>query len=142
MGKEDVDRYRLKGNNILLVEDDFSSKMLLERVLVYHGASVKAVDNGEQAVSYVVAGNMIDLVILDIRLPRMDGYAVFNKIKEILPDVPVFAQTAYVFSNEQETVIALGFDAYFSKPIDIQQLIDAIDAIKSGSLETENLILT
>ena len=100
---------------------------------------LKQFDNGEQAISYVVAGNKIDLVILDIRLPRMDGYDVFNKIKEILPDVPVFAQTAYVFSNEQETVLALGFDAYFSKPIDFQKLLDEIDGIKSAHQKEENL---
>lgn len=73
---------RITGKHILLVEDDYSSRILLEKVFVYHGATVKAVDNGEQAIAYILGGNHVDLVILDIRLPRMDGYTVFNKIKE------------------------------------------------------------
>ena len=120
----------IQGYHILLVEDDYSSRVLLEKVLVYHGATVNAVGNGEQAIAYVLAGNKIDVVILDIRLPRIDGYSVFNTIKEFSPEVPVFAQTAYIYSNEAENVIALGFDEYFSKPIDISLLLQKISAIK------------
>lgn len=123
---------RLVGKSILLVEDDYSSRMLLEKVLVFHGAAVNAVDNGEQAISYLMGENQVDLVILDIRLPRMDGYTVFNKIKELSPNLPVFAQTAYIYSNEPENVIALGFDEYFSKPIDINLLLNKISAIKTS----------
>ncbi len=122
---------RIMGKHILLVEDDYSSRILLEKVLVYHGATVKAVDNGEQAIAYILGENHVDLVILDIRLPRMDGYTVFNKIKEFSPSIPVFAQTAYIYSNEPENVIALGFDEYFSKPIDINLLLNKISAIKT-----------
>ncbi len=122
---------RITGKHILLVEDDFSSRMLLEKVLVYHGATVMAVENGEPAVAYVSGGTPVDLVILDIRLPRMDGYTVFNRIKELSPEIPIFAQTAYIYSNEPENVIALGFDEYFSKPIDINLLLNKISAIKT-----------
>jgi len=122
---------RITGKHILLVEDDYSSRILLEKVLVYHGATVKAADNGEQAIAYILGGNHVDLVILDIRLPRMDGYTVFNRIKEISPEIPIFAQTAYIYSNEPENVIALGFDEYFSKPIDINLLLNKISAIKT-----------
>ena len=122
---------KLSGIRILLVEDDFASRTLLEKVLVYHGAAVASFDSGEGAVAYVLEGNRVDVAVLDIRLPRMDGYAVFNKLKEVLPAITVFAQTAYVYSNEAETVVALGFDGYYSKPIDFNKLIDEIVSIKN-----------
>jgi len=129
MVKNDRDAWKLKGCHILLVEDDYSSNVLIEKVLVYHGATVVALENGEQAIRYVNAGKKPDVIILDLRLPHMDGYAVFNKIKEILPEIPVIAQTAYVYSNEPENVLALGFEAYFSKPIDFDKLVDTITTI-------------
>ena len=122
---------KLSGSHILLVEDDFASRTLLEKVLVYHGAAVASFDSGEGAIAYVLEGNRVDVAVLDIRLPRMDGYAVFNKLKEILPAVTVFAQTAYVYSNEAETVVALGFDGYYSKPIDFNKLVADIVSVKS-----------
>ena len=122
-------RQRLKGCRILLVEDDYSSNVLIENVLVYNGASVIAVENGEKAVAYVKDGKPVDLVVLDLRLPNIDGYAVFDQIREILPAIPVFAETAYVYSNELAAVIARGFNGYFSKPIDLDRLVDTICSV-------------
>jgi len=123
---------KLTGYHILLVEDDISSQILIEKVLTYHGASVVAMGSGEKAIDYLKDGNVVDVVILDLKLPRMDGYTVFNAIKEMLPAVPIFAQTAYIYGNESENVLALGFDSYFSKPIDFDRLMDTILITKSS----------
>ncbi|SDB92863.1 response regulator [Williamwhitmania taraxaci] len=123
---------KLIGYHILLVEDDISSQILIEKVLTYNGASVVAMGSGEKAIDYLKDGNVVDVVILDLKLPRMDGYTVFNAIKEMLPAVPIFAQTAYIYGNEPENVLALGFDGYFSKPIDFDRLVDTILITKSS----------
>ncbi len=123
---------KLIGYHILLVEDDISSQILIEKVLTYNGASVVAMGSGEKAIDYLKDGNVVDVVVLDLKLPHMDGYTVFNAIKEMLPAVPIFAQTAYIYGNESENVLALGFDGYFSKPIDFDRLMDTILITKSS----------
>ena len=132
MENYDRNRGRLNGCRILLVEDDYSSKVLIEKVLVYNGASVIAMESGEKAIAYVKEGNPLDLVVLDLRLPNIDGYAVFDQIREILPAIPVFAETAYVYSNEPEAVLARGFNGYFSKPIDLDRLVDTICGVNDN----------
>lgn len=69
----------------------------------------------------------IDLILMDIRMPVMDGLEATKQIKSIRPELPVIAQTAYAFSEEKMQILSFGCDDYISKPIERKKLIELID---------------
>jgi CheY-like chemotaxis protein len=79
-------------------------------------------ENGEQAVEFVKNFPDIDLVLMDIRMPIMNGIEATKQIKRIRPYLPVIAQTAYAFSNEKRDILAVGCDEYISKPMESSKL--------------------
>jgi len=64
----------------------------------------------------------IDLVLMDIRMPVMDGIEATKLIKQIRPDLPIIAQTAYAFSEEKNKILSIGCDEYLSKPLENNKL--------------------
>lgn len=70
--------------------------------------------------------NKIDLVLMDLQLPVMDGYTATREIKKINPDIPVIAQTAHVMSGEREKCMEVGCNDYLAKPIRLQILIETL----------------
>ena len=116
----------LTDRNILIVEDIESNYLYLEKLLTESGATVLWAQTGEDAISIVEKLEKIDLVLMDIRIPDMDGYAITRKIKELRPEVPVIAQTAYAMSGDKEEAIDAGCVAHISKPIRVNDLMDAI----------------
>jgi CheY-like chemotaxis protein len=73
----------------------------------------------------------IDLVLLDIKMPVMDGYETIKRIREIFPELPVIAQTAHAFSDDKEKILAAGFNAYLSKPLKADVLASVINPFLS-----------
>ena len=69
----------------------------------------------------------IDLILMDIKLPNMNGYEVTKKIKEFRNEIPIIAQTAYAMQDEREKCLKAGCDDYISKPIDIDKLFSMIN---------------
>jgi PAS domain S-box-containing protein len=112
-----------QNKTILVVEDDEASVLYLKVFLEKHGANVLSTDNGKSAVELVKAYPQIDLVLMDIQMPVMDGYAATREIKKIRTDLPVVAQTAYAMLDDKERVMASGFDDYISKPLKRESLI-------------------
>ena len=116
----------LSGRNILIVEDVESNYLYLEKLLTESGATVLWAQTGQDAITIAEKLEKIDLVLMDIRIPDMDGYAITRKIKELRPEVPVIAQTAYAMSGDKEEALDAGCVAHISKPIRVNDLIDAI----------------
>ena len=87
--------------------------------------SIKA-ENGEEALDMVRQHPHIDLILMDIKMPFMDGYEAFRQIRKILPKVPIVAQTAYALSHEKQEILDFGFNDYISKPVEEETLIDVI----------------
>lgn len=110
---------------IMVVEDDDSSYDFFERTLRRTKANITRAEDGLQAVTKFEQNNF-DLILMDIRLPRMDGYKTMKKIKSQNPEVPVIAQTAYAMQGEKEKCLKSGFDDYLSKPIKINDLLKMI----------------
>lgn len=73
--------------------------------------------NGRQAVDWVIGGNVVDLVLMDIRMPLMNGIQATEHIKAYNPKLPVIIQTAFVMSGDRTTGLAAGCDEYLPKPI-------------------------
>ncbi|HOO99325.1 MAG TPA: response regulator [Bacteroidales bacterium] len=119
----------LNGKKILIVEDDLSSRLYLNKILEKTGATLLNAGDGSEAVDIIASGTGIDLILMDIQLPVMDGYTAAARIREIKPGIKIIAQTAYSLSGDMEALIASGFDDYIIKPIFSGQLIEKISQL-------------
>jgi CheY-like chemotaxis protein len=125
---EDLQRsFNWEGYKILIAEDVDSNFMLLEEALHSTKATVLHAENGRQAVELFEENPDIDLVLMDIKMPIMDGLEATSKIKKQNPDVPVIAQTAFVIDFDRETALAADCDDYISKPLNFEKLFKMID---------------
>lgn len=123
----------LKGKKILVVEDDFSSRLYLNKILEKTGAIVLNAVDGREAVKIVTETSGLNIILMDIQLPVMDGYTSAKLIREIRKDAVIIAQTAYGFRGDREKMLNSGFTDYLIKPIYANILIDKI---KSALKET------
>lgn len=117
----------LNSVSILVVEDDNDNLEFLRRLILKFGARVVIAKNGEDAIEAVKTDNQIQLVLMDIRLPDMDGFETTQRIKEIKPQLPVIAQTAYAMYNDREICLENGCDDYLAKPLNKDVLFKKIN---------------
>src|SRR5512133_508431 len=108
---------KLWGKTILIVEDDLSSAELLMEIFEGNGAKLIFAVNGEDAIKIVSTNPHIDLILMDIRLPGINGYKATIEIKKLRKDLPIIAQTAYALDGDRLKAFETGCDAYISKPI-------------------------
>ena len=102
---------------ILLVEDNEMNSELARFLIENAGHDFVAAADGIEALS-IAQKNSFDIILLDIQLPKMDGYAVLQQLKQIIsPAVPVIAVSSYAMVGDTERALAAGFDGYLSKPI-------------------------
>ncbi|MGC9471998.1 MAG: response regulator [Bacteroidales bacterium] len=106
-----------KGKTILVADDVQTNYMLLKLPLQRTGAEILWAKNGKEAVDLFRETEQVDLVLMDILMPEMDGFEATRKIKEINPEVPVVAQTAYSYDEMAVNYGAAPFDGYLIKPI-------------------------
>jgi PAS domain S-box-containing protein len=118
--------YNWTGAGILIVEDDPVSHAFLKELFQHTGADLYHAADGLEAVNQFRKIKNIDLVIMDIRLPEMDGYEATRIIRSLNSNIPVIAQTAFAMSDDKEKMKQAGFDDYVSKPIDINQLLSMV----------------
>ena len=117
-----------KKGTILYVEDNPDNRSLVRRVLESEDYSVVEAINAKQALEKLEDGN-IDLVLMDINMPDMDGYALTAKIKAVqrFSKIPIVAVTANVMRGDREKSLEAGCDGYIQKPIDIDTLSQQIE---------------
>jgi CheY-like chemotaxis protein/anti-sigma regulatory factor (Ser/Thr protein kinase) len=101
---------------VLIAEDDESSEIYIALALKITEKEVLKARNGMEAVEICRLNSDIDLIIMDIKMPEMDGYEATRLIRQFNKNVIIIAQTAYVQSNEKETALASGCNDYISKP--------------------------
>jgi CheY-like chemotaxis protein len=118
----------LRGKKILIVEDDLSSRLYLNKILEKTGAILINSGDGMEAFEIAVSDPEIEIILMDIQLPVMDGYTSSKKIKEIRKDISIIAQTAYGLSGDMENILTSGFDDYIIKPIYSGQLIEKLSS--------------
>ena len=114
---------------ILYVEDNKVNAIVMDRMLSKENSSVIIAQNGKEALE-IVKKEKPDLILLDINLGKnqMNGCELLKKIKElqIVNSTPVFAVTAYAMPKDEQYFMSIGFDKYFSKPIDFNELVSEI----------------
>lgn len=113
---------------LLLAEDEKALSSALQVILKHNNYSVDAVYNGQEAYDYIMAG-VYDGVILDVMMPKMDGFTVLSKIRSEGCDVPVIMLTAKSETDDKINGLDLGADDYLAKPFDTKELLARIRAI-------------
>jgi CheY-like chemotaxis protein/anti-sigma regulatory factor (Ser/Thr protein kinase) len=111
-----------KGKQILIVEDDVLSVKFLEAILEGTGAETIHVKRGQNAID-MVKSKRIDLILMDIQLPGMDGNEATAQIRKFNDEVPIIAQTAHAMSEDKRKSIQSGCNDYITKPIDSNLLL-------------------
>ena len=119
-------KFNWKDKLILIVEDVEANHMFIAAALSKTKASLLWAKDGLEAVEMCRNHTNIDVVLMDIRLPEIDGYQATKQIKEFRPDLPIIAQTAYVMSNEKGKVLQAGCDDLITKPIKINILLSTV----------------
>jgi PAS domain S-box-containing protein len=111
---------------ILLVEDGADNQRLLRMQLSGAGASVVSAANGQMAVELATT-QPFDLILMDMQMPVMDGYAATVELRRRGVKIPIIALTAYAMAEDRDKCIASGCDAYLSKPVDEETLLSAVN---------------
>lgn len=111
---------------ILVAEDVAANYMLIEAVLGMTRATLIWAQNGREAVQACIDNDRIDLVLMDIRMPEMDGIDATREIKKIRANLPIIAQTAFSYNGEDELIMKAGCIKVITKPISPQILLSCI----------------
>lgn len=111
----------LKGRRVLVVDDSVDLRLLMRRYLNKQGASVETSENGKEAVETAMK-DPFDIILMDIKMPVMDGYEATAKLRENGYRKPIVALTAQASVDGQKKSVEMGFDGYLSKPVDMGML--------------------
>lgn len=112
---ENPDNENAEKSTILIAEDD-DSNYILFRVLLKNDYNLVRAYNGREAVQLFQKCHP-HLILMDIKMPEMDGYEATAAIRHLSPSVPIIAVTAYAFREDQERILSSGFSDYLSKPV-------------------------
>ncbi len=112
---------------ILVVDDNLDSRELVIKILKNKGLQLVEAVDGEDAIKKVAA-EMPDLILMDISLPKIDGYEVTRRLKSdrAFAAIPIIALTAHAMKGDREKAMAAGCDDYITKPINVHDLYDRI----------------
>ncbi|MDM8161253.1 response regulator [Labilibaculum sp. K2S] len=119
--------YNWEGKVLLVAEDEDFNFIFLEEILMDTKARIIRARDGQEALDFIKSVPEIDLVLMDMQMPVMNGYDATRNIKKINKNMPIIAQTAYHYGEAYEEIMAAGCDDFVSKPIDIGGLKDMID---------------
>ncbi len=111
----------------LIVEDIDSSYLLLKNLLTNYNAKVMRAVNGQEAIKMASTVDDISIVLMDMKMPEVDGYTATREIKKIRPELPVIAQTAFALVGEDDKCLKVGCEDYVTKPINTRELLEKIE---------------
>ena len=126
--------YRFEGKKVLLVEDNLLNQEIAQAILQDAGFTVDTADDGDVAVERLQDSKQgeFDLVLMDIQMPKMDGYAATRQIRTLPSDVanvPIVAMTANAFEEDKQKTIRAGMNAHIAKPIEAGRLMETLSHI-------------
>jgi signal transduction histidine kinase/ActR/RegA family two-component response regulator len=116
----------IKNRKILIAEDDKASEILISREVKKYCSEILVVNNGIDAVEVCRNNPDIDLILMDIKMPKMDGYEATAEIRKFNPSVVIIAQTAFALSGDKEKCLSAGCNDHISKPINNRVLMALI----------------
>lgn len=122
----DPAKYLWSDYTILIVEDDVSSIFFLKEVLKNSRVNILHASNGQEAVNFCKNQTPVHLILMDIKMPVMDGIEATRAIKKIRPEIPIIAQTANTIYETCINCMEAGCSDFISKPIDSFELLEMI----------------
>jgi CheY-like chemotaxis protein len=121
----------MDGNNnkpkVLIVEDVESNYLYLNAVLSKLDVEISWVKNGIEAVNFVNNSPDVELILMDLQMPEMNGYDATREIKKTHKEVTIIAQTAFAMSDDRSKAIEAGCDDYLAKPIRSKDLLETVN---------------
>jgi CheY-like chemotaxis protein len=117
----------LQNKKILIVEDDDMNFIYLNQIFKIAQISIIRAKTGYEAIEIVQHNREIDLILMDIQLPDINGIEVTEKIREFNSDLPIIAQTASRRDEEKDTFINAGFTDVLMKPFKMEELLSKIE---------------
>ena len=114
---------------VLVVEDNEMNMQLVEFLLEQGGYEIVKAASGEEAMAVARSGEPVDLILMDIHLPGVDGLSVVQELKrdERTRKVPILALTAHAMRGDKDRFLQAGCDGYISKPIDVKTFLASIE---------------
>ncbi len=119
------DQPALKGLKILVAEDAFDNQLLIHTILSGCGAKVEVANNGLEAV-YMASHSDFDIILMDLQMPKMDGYEATETLRRQGYQKPILALTAHAMIEERQRTRRAGCDAHLTKPLNPKELVDTI----------------
>jgi CheY-like chemotaxis protein len=123
--KMKLPQYDWSRKTILIAEDVESNFLFLDEVIKKTGATILWATNGEKAID-LFKKHKIDLILMDIQMPVMNGFEATRIIKKINPSIPIISQTAYAMAEDRDKSLEAGCDDYISKPIPTIKLLNLL----------------
>src|SRR5437763_8788371 len=116
------------GARVLVVEDNDMNMQLVEYLLEEGGYQIVKAASGEEALSIARTGDPVDLILMDIHLPGIDGLSVVREMKTdaVTSAIPILALTAHAMRGDKDRFLEAGCDGYISKPIDVKTFLTSI----------------
>nr|WP_181775448.1 HAMP domain-containing protein [Amycolatopsis pittospori] len=124
-----VEPRRLEGRKVLLVDDDARNVFAIAGMLELHGLSVVHAPNGRKGIEELLSDDGIDLILMDVMMPEMDGYATTAAIREMpkFAGLPIITVTAKAMEGDREKSLAAGASDYVTKPVDSAELLACME---------------
>ena len=117
----------LETKTILIADDNKMNYILISKLLASYKCKILHAWNGKEAVDFFIDNKQhIDLILMDLNMPVLDGYMASKLIKEIDPNIPIIAQTAYTLNRVVDNSLLINFEGFISKPINTKKLIRII----------------
>ena len=128
-------RRALQGKRVLVVDDDARNVFALSSTLELHGIQVAHASDGRQGIEALLAAPETDLILMDIMMPGMDGYAAMTVIRQMpqFATLPIIAVTARAMPSDRQKSLAAGASDYVTKPVDTDELLNCMERWLAGS---------
>ena len=111
---------------ILIAEDEEYNMMYLLELFSSTNIHILEASNGQVAVEMAEKHNEINLILMDIKMPILNGYEAMNAIKKLRPNIPIIVLSAFAMKSEKQAALNKGFDSYLTKPINKKLLFEKI----------------
>ncbi|MCG7527703.1 response regulator, partial [Streptomyces sp. OfavH-34-F] len=126
--------FRFNGEKVLIVDDDVRNVFALTSVLEQHGLAVLYAENGREGIEVLEQHDDVTVVLMDIMMPEMDGYATTSAIRRMpqFAELPIVALTAKAMKGDREKALDAGASDYVTKPVDPDHLLSVMEQWMSG----------
>ena len=119
--------YDWSDKTILIAEDVETSNRYYKAALSRTNAKLLWAKNGQEAIDLVKENKKIDIILMDLHMPELNGFKATRKIKDFKKDIPIIVQTAYILAGEEEMSYEAGCDEFLTKPIKFNTLLSTIE---------------